>query len=247
MDNLSFYRIRLSYSPLVSFSSQGFTLVQAIVDIAILAVLLTTLVLLIDPVKQFGMAKDSTRSHDLQEIKNALDTYYSDHNCYPTTLPFNNRWEEDGVTYMSRVPQDSDCSSNPEACYMYQIDTTSACPQWNILYSKKENPDPDPIKNCPLQSFSTSCTPPNYNASWSCVLSGSVNCPVVVSSPVIPSTFTPDTTQQESNGNGTSDPGDNQSCPQSERRYLCSGTPQKCNVVAPGSGTYCSSSCDGAC
>lgn len=229
-----------------SFASyKGLTLVELIIDLTILGILLTFLFILIDPVKQLKRANDATSTHDMNEIKNALDTYYNDHNCYPTTLPFNNRWEKNGVTYMSKVPQDTSCESNPATCYMYQVDTTSSCPQWNILYVKQDSPSNNQTALCPLQSFSTSCLPPNYDPTWACFLSGTINCPIVSSSPVIPSNFSPDTTlENELVVTSTPVP---EACPSEERNYLCSGTPQKCNVVAPGSGIYCSFECGGAC
>jgi len=227
------------------FSSRfsGFTLVQALIDLTILGILVVTLVLLIDPVAQFSKAKDATRKNDIEQIKKALDTYYNDTSCYPTVLPFNNRWQENGMTYMSQVPQDPDCANNPSSCYIYQVDTSSSCPQWNILYTKQQKPQQGA---CALEAFTSTCIPPNFDPSWACSLSGSIDCPFVSSSPVVPSLFSEDTSQSETTLSPTPSSG-GESCEPSERSYVCSGTPQRCNVVAPGSGTYCSSDCSGAC
>lgn len=224
---------------------RGFTLVELLIDLSILAILLVTLIILIDPLKQLSRATDATRKHDINEIKSALDTYYNDHSCYPLELPFGNRWEESGVVYMREVPQDKNCSNNPASCYIYQINTTDTCPQWNILFTKQETANPS---SCPLQSFSMSCIPPNYDPSWACGLSGSIDCDYVSSTPVIPSSPSSGGIDGSSTIPLSSPSPQVEACPQTERRYLCSGTPiERCNVVAPGSGTFCSSDCNGAC
>ena len=58
------------------------------------------------PQKQLDKAKDAIRKHDAQEIKKALDLYYNDHNCYPTSVPFGSSWTQGRTIYMKKVPQE---------------------------------------------------------------------------------------------------------------------------------------------
>lgn len=221
----------------------GFTLLELIVDIAILSILLVLLFLLIDPVNQISKAKDATKKHDLFELQTALDTYYNDTGCYPTSIPFGSEWKIGNTVYMKEVPQESSCRSNPATCYMYQVDTSDSCPQWNIVFVKQEKSYPS---SCSLASLSSGCTPPNYDPRFACVVSGNVDCSFVTANPVMPpSSLSGDGDEYPSNPTSTPTPG--QACPQNQRNYACTGGPARCNVVPAGTGTYCSSNCDGVC
>ncbi len=230
-----------------SYPPRGFSLLQMIIDIAILSILLVLVVILIDPITQIKKAKDATRAHDLNELKNSLDAYYNDFGCYPTTIPFGSEWRVGSTVYMAKVPQAPDCDSNPSNCYLYQVDQNNPCPQWNIIYVKN---DLEKNVSCPLTSFSSSCVPPNYDTSWSCALSGNIDCSVVVANSVfsslpVPPGSSPSPTTNQQIISPTPVP---QDCPIEQRNYACRGDPiQRCNVVPQGTGTYCSPTCNGAC
>jgi len=231
----------------LSSVSSGFTLVQIIVDLAILSVLITFLVILIDPMSQLDKANDSKRKRDLEQINNALDTYYNDHQCYPTSLQFGSEWSVSGTVYMKTVPQDPNCKTNPTSCYVYQVDDTNSCPQWNVLYSKLTNISSEDsgssgsVSSCPLYSLS-SCTPLNFDNSYSCILSGTINCGYISSNPL----YSP--TGGSDGGVSPTIPQAPEACPVSERRYSCTGgSPLRCNVVSVGTGDYCTSQCGGDC
>lgn len=220
----------------------GFSLLELIIDIAILGILLVILFMLVDPLSQLEKAKDITRKHDLKELQSALDTYYNDYGCYPTSLPFGSQWREGSTVYMREVPQDGACNSNPSMCYMYQVDMSDSCPQWNILFAKQKKSADN--ASCTLQNVSSSCIPPNYDPSWACTISGMVDCAVVSANPVLPSVHY---SSDESGTDSDQSPSE-ESCLPSERRYACTGGPTtRCNVVPQGSGVYCSSDCGGVC
>lgn len=248
-------------------SPKGFTLIQMLIDLAILAVLLTFLILLIDPIAQLKKARDATRKHDTIQIKNALDTYYNDHNCYPSTIPYGQEWREFDTVYMVKVPQDPDCGSNPAYCYLYQVDLNDTCPQWNVIYTKQSKPV-DKI-GCSLLASASPCVPTNYDTTWACSVSGNVNCSYISSNPVllplispsptpggatITSSFEPTatltpTTPPSSPAPTTAltiTPSPTIAC--ASKNYACTGgPPARCNNVAAGSGTFCASNCDGVC
>lgn len=223
---------------------RGFTLVELIVVISILATLLLFSLFLINPVGQLSKIDDAQRKSDLQEIKTALDLYYNDHSCYPQTVPFGSAWIENGVTYMRKVPQDTRCLTTPASCYVYLNPTPSACPQWNVVFSKLSKTD---TAACQLSSLS-SCLPTDFSSSWACAVLGNVDCSFISSSKIVGNpTATPSPTPTPSGPPVSPIPTATPTPQCSPANYSCSGSPARCNVVPPGSGQYCTPTCGGAC
>lgn len=159
----------------------GFTLLELVVVMAILGLLVTATLIMLDPSGQFAKVNDATRRRDLNEIRNALDTYYNDNNCYPQSIPFGDVWQENGVVYMKKVPQDPSCGSNKENCYVYEVDNSQACPQWNVVYAKQQRTDQ---VSCSLRSFTSACTPVSFDPKYSCAISGNVDCSFIATMPI---------------------------------------------------------------
>lgn len=155
------------------FYRGGFTLIELLVVIGMLGIFVTTAIILIDPSGQLAKINDATRTQDLTQIRTALDAYFNDNNCYPQSIPFGSEWQENGVVYMKQVPQDPTCGNNKSNCYIYEVDTSSSCPQWNVVYTKQQRTSQ---ASCSLRSFTNACTPPNFSANYSCVVSGNVAC-----------------------------------------------------------------------
>lgn len=91
-------------------NNKGFTLIELLVVIAIIGVLVTIVVVAINPVKLINDSKDAKRRGDVNQIKTALQSYYNDQKSYPTTatsIPFGAVWTVSGVTYMRQVPNDT--------------------------------------------------------------------------------------------------------------------------------------------
>lgn len=156
-------------------NNQGFTLVELLVVLVILAVLGGIILTLLNPKKYIDQAKDAKRTHDLVQIQSALDTYYNDHNCYPVSLDALNSGQ---TIYMKDIPKDPDTF----ASYPYEVDVSTACPQWNILFAKVSTKS-NMRSICPLDQFSD-CIPPNLsydNSAYICVLSGKIDCAYVKS------------------------------------------------------------------
>ena len=57
----------------------GFTLIEVLLVIAILAILAAVVIIAINPAKQFSMARDAQRQSDVYSIMNALHQYALDH------------------------------------------------------------------------------------------------------------------------------------------------------------------------
>lgn len=61
----------------------GFTLVELLIVIALIAILSVAVLATINPIEQSNKAKDSTVQNDAAEVMNALERYYTVKNTYP--------------------------------------------------------------------------------------------------------------------------------------------------------------------
>ncbi len=165
--------------------SRGFTLVEILVATAILGVLVSVVAVTVNPFNQINKARNAQRQYDLVQIKTALDLYYNDHGCYPTSIPIGQQWKEGSTVYMIKVPQSIDLA-NP---YTYKIDATAACPQWNILFAKLVPPvisgGLTATDICPLNKLSN-CAPSDFDSNYACTYSGNVNCTYLASGSIQP-------------------------------------------------------------
>jgi prepilin-type N-terminal cleavage/methylation domain-containing protein len=90
---------------------KGFTLIELLIVIAILGILVTIVIVAINPVRLIHDAQDSRMRSDLQQIKASMQVYYNDCKFYPVTLP-SGTWGnvtagnacDDNSTYMKQVP-----------------------------------------------------------------------------------------------------------------------------------------------
>jgi len=100
---------------------KGFTLIELMVVMGIIAILVTILIVAINPIRLIQNATDNKRRSDLNQIKAAMQLYYNDCKYYPTTIPFGAQFGpipggdpcDDNTTYMKQVP------SNSGGSYLY--------------------------------------------------------------------------------------------------------------------------------
>lgn len=141
-------------------------MVELIVVIGILGILATVAITVVDPVKQFEKSNDARRKSDLKLIRDAIETYYTDHNTYPSglgdlTSPSN---------YLDRVPKDP---KDPSRVYRYEPDGGG---QSYGLYASLEYDSDTSYCN---GNSTTACT----NAAGSCGTATDAICNYGVSSP----------------------------------------------------------------
>lgn len=218
---------------------KGLTLVELMVVIAMLGILLGMTFAVLNPQHQLGKVNDAKREQDIKQIKTALDTYYNDHNCYPTTLPFGSAWTEGSTTYMSKVPEDLACAGNAN-CYVYKY--LGTCSQWNVVFTKLSNTPS--TSQCSLSELS-GCVPSDFDASWACVVSGSVDtagCAHLSSSALGDGS---DASSSPPSQDTPTPPLPTPTPPECPLNFACSfGT---CNRVPDGTGDYCDTGCSGYC
>lgn len=150
---------------------------ELLVVIVLLGILASIAVAALNPKKQLDRAKDAERLHALEQIRDALNTYYNDRNAYPTSLP-NGTWNGTRSTvYMEKVPVDPDTKQ----LYPYETDSSSS-PQWAVVYAKLSTL----TASCPLTSMGNNCEPNSgFDAgNTACVVLGNIDCNYISSNPM---------------------------------------------------------------
>lgn len=156
--------------------SKGFTLIELIVAIGILAIFSTFLVTVLNPFEQFKKASDSQRKSDLAQIQRALEAYYQDFGQYPTSsnnkISYNSstlEWGSAWAPYIDILPKDL----NQSKTYIYISGSNG---QSYFLYSSLDRGGRDP-QAC--NASGTACS----NVPGGVTCGGSNICNYGVSSP----------------------------------------------------------------
>ncbi|KKU46847.1 MAG: hypothetical protein UX62_C0005G0007 [Microgenomates group bacterium GW2011_GWA2_46_7] len=118
---------------------QGFTLIEILIVVSIIAILMLTLSFSIT--RQRDKADNARIKSDLSRLKIAFEDYYNDHNCYPPA-----DWFDDSsdcgtphlTPYLNQIPCD------PHTGRPYPLEKDGACGTWFKLYGKLTNPTADP-------------------------------------------------------------------------------------------------------
>ena len=138
-------------------SGAGFTLIELLVVVAIIGVLAGSAFFTLNPAEQLAKSRDAQRKSDFEQMKNALDAYYSDNNRYPGAIDgkINKAdWGSAWQPYMQTIPKDPIASQN----YLYQASEDGSSYR---LYARLEHcPDPQSIPgvNCQQDPYNYSVT-----------------------------------------------------------------------------------------
>lgn len=121
---------------------RGFTLVELLIVMAILAILVTAMVGALNPAMLVNKANDARRKKDLNRIKVSLEEYYNDNGCYPNGAALA------ALKDPANCFQDIDlfpqlkpwvCDPVTKVPYIMVVDPSS-CPTWYKIYTKLMNP-----------------------------------------------------------------------------------------------------------
>ncbi|HVT01056.1 MAG TPA: type II secretion system protein [Patescibacteria group bacterium] len=122
----------------------GFTLIELVVSIGILAIFSTFLVAVLNPFEQFKKAADTQRKSDLAQIQRGLEAYYQDFGKYPDAssnkIVYNSsalNWGSSWAPYMDVLPKDDASGKN----YAYAV---SGDKQSYWLYASLDRGTHDP-------------------------------------------------------------------------------------------------------
>jgi prepilin-type N-terminal cleavage/methylation domain-containing protein len=117
----------------------GFSLVELLIVVSILAVMVTIWVATFNPTAMVNRGNDARRKKDLQRIKVALEEYLSDKGCYPGS---------DLVTQMNEAvncdktifsPWLKNWPCDPLGRPYYVIVEDSGCPKWFKVLTELDN------------------------------------------------------------------------------------------------------------
>ncbi|GEM_PF-3454547 len=152
----------------------GFTLIELLVVIAVLGILISGIIYQINPGNQINKAQDTRRAQDVNQLKLALDSYYNDKNCYPTSL---DSLSTGNNPYIKNLPKDPDTNT----AYGYAFE--GGCSQWYTLFAKLKagNAAAAADTNCTLPKNCGTTVPTGLDGTWLCKSSGKVNCSLVSS------------------------------------------------------------------
>ncbi len=109
-------------------SVKGFTLIEILIVVAIIAILASIVLVGIGPTQQLG--RDARRVSDLHSIQTGLELYYAKSGSYPADLA---TLSTSGVIGANAIPTDP---SAPHSSYGYSV---SADGQSYLLWANLEN------------------------------------------------------------------------------------------------------------
>lgn len=125
--------------------NRGFTLIEIIIVVAILAVLMILALSLVP--RQLEKARDGERKGDLQKIKIAFEDYYNDNGCYPSATVLQNCGGVSPVShelspYLQKIP----CDPKDQSYYLYLPHDNSGgagtCDGFRVWANLEKNDDP---------------------------------------------------------------------------------------------------------
>lgn len=164
----------MRYNENMSSRTSGFTLLEVILVIAIIALIIVSYPLTFNLKNQVGKGQDTQRKNDLTRLKSSLEDFYNDNERYPT--PDEICFDSNGQTtcnicgkvetpaefaeYLPVLPCDPEYASKT---YLYHVDNVTH-PSWYRIYTKLSNAA-DPA------SAASGCTHgcglgPFYDYSW---------------------------------------------------------------------------------
>ena len=149
----------------------GLTLVELLIVIAIISLLISGLIIVINPFQKIGQAQDAKRKSDLAQLKRALEIYYQDNGKYPAssgsykiTDGAEKNWGAPWSPYMSILPQDPTSGNT----YAYYTPNIGSCANYQCyyIYANLQRGGNDPqacystgaaCANAAANSFGASC------------------------------------------------------------------------------------------
>ena len=136
---------------------RGFTLAELLITGSLLTIMGLTALVGLNPMLQILRGYDTRRKADLFQIKTAFESYYTDHDCYPSKDILKNCGSSDLAPYLATIPCDPS-SKQPYPIY-FGADESESCPQKFSIYAQISNtkdPDGNLITYCPNTIAQTS-------------------------------------------------------------------------------------------
>lgn len=116
----------------------GFTLVELLLVITIIAILAMIVLLGINPKRQINRSFDAVRKKDLNNLKIAFEDYNGDHSCYPPAGILDVCDGEQLKPYMEKIP----CDPQTKEKYLYVPEEGNVCSGYRVLTGLRNKADP---------------------------------------------------------------------------------------------------------
>lgn len=121
------------------FGEAGWTLMELLIVIAIIAILALVFLLTNWKVNIFR-AYDSRRKTDLANVRRSFEEYFNDHNCYPAINVLSTCGGTALAPYLAKIP----CDPATQQPYKYQPDSdTNTCTGNRVCAKLQDWADPD--------------------------------------------------------------------------------------------------------
>lgn len=109
-----------------SIKQKGFTLIELLIALAIIAIIITLMML--GQGLQLSRGEDARRKSDLAKLKVSFEDYYNDKGCYPPPILLQRCGSSDLAPYVAKVP----CDPRTKQPYPYYMSNTC---DWYALYA----------------------------------------------------------------------------------------------------------------
>lgn len=141
---------------------RGFTLIEILIVVAIIAILASVILVGLGPTQSLG--RDARRVSDLHEVQNGLELYYNAEGQYPVPAS-NGAWSGLGTALTTAVPSITSIPSDPSSGKSYSYGTDAKGVGY-ILQATMENLTGGPWAgyNPPASSYISAETVDYYGA-----------------------------------------------------------------------------------
>lgn len=144
---------------------RAFTLIELLIVIAVMGVLATVVLVMVNPETIFARMRNAQRKEDLKTMQNAVEKYYAYHGVYPSTSGnwCTTSYEIPGISY-------ANCSGNPN----FGLTTTG---ELKVLPKDPKAGVNNPVTNCggPGSSYLYISDGVNYKILAHCTPEGTSN------------------------------------------------------------------------
>lgn len=128
--------------------SKGFTLVELLVTISIIAILAAIAISTYATLQKNG--RDTKRKSDLAVIQSALEQYHADQNNYPVTgnvgIGLALKSPDGTKTYLAKIPADP--TANPNYIYMALLTSCTNCISYSLCAKMENTNNASSLTNC---------------------------------------------------------------------------------------------------
>lgn len=116
----------------------GFTLVELLLVITVIAILAVIVLMGINPKRQIDKSYDAVRKKDLNNLKIAFEDYNSDHSCYPPAEILDVCGGDRLQPYIEKIP----CDPQTKEKYLYVPEEGNVCSGYRVLTGLRNKTDP---------------------------------------------------------------------------------------------------------